>query len=174
MFAKAREKARQNACLSNTRQLGTAVMQYTQDYDEVLPASYYFGANPSTSDQWFEKIAPYMKSTQILVCPSASAAGNHYGWNYDYIGYGSSTSITVYSLAQIAKPAETIMLADATSYTIYRPSRYMPNYQADSLFLYNFNGCRHNEGGNIAWCDGHAKWAAWSSYLLSDELWDRT
>ena len=36
-FAGAREKARETACLSNMSQLGLAVMQYTQDYDECLP-----------------------------------------------------------------------------------------------------------------------------------------
>ena len=34
VFAKAREKARQTSCLSNLRQLGTAMSMYAQDYDE--------------------------------------------------------------------------------------------------------------------------------------------
>src|SRR5579862_176895 len=37
VFAKAREKARQISCLSNMRQLGLAIYQYTEDYDELLP-----------------------------------------------------------------------------------------------------------------------------------------
>jgi prepilin-type N-terminal cleavage/methylation domain-containing protein len=37
VFAQAREKARQTACLSNVKQLGTGVMMYAQDYDETLP-----------------------------------------------------------------------------------------------------------------------------------------
>src|SRR5262245_34259656 len=32
VFAQARDKARQSACLSNTRQIGTAITLYTQDY----------------------------------------------------------------------------------------------------------------------------------------------
>lgn len=39
VFAQAREKARQTSCLSNMKQLGTAFMMYTQDYDERLPNS---------------------------------------------------------------------------------------------------------------------------------------
>src|SRR5690349_20614264 len=39
VFAQAREKARQTACLSNMKQLGTAFMLYVQDYDERLPNS---------------------------------------------------------------------------------------------------------------------------------------
>ena len=36
-FATAREKARQTSCISNLKQLGLAVLQYTQDNDEYLP-----------------------------------------------------------------------------------------------------------------------------------------
>jgi prepilin-type N-terminal cleavage/methylation domain-containing protein len=39
VFAQARAKARQAACLSNMKQIGTAVMMYIQDYDEVYPPS---------------------------------------------------------------------------------------------------------------------------------------
>lgn len=34
IFATAREKARQTACLSNERQLGLAIIQYTQDNED--------------------------------------------------------------------------------------------------------------------------------------------
>ena len=37
VFAQAREKARQTSCLSNTKQIGLAFIQYVQDYDEHLP-----------------------------------------------------------------------------------------------------------------------------------------
>src|SRR4051794_23796801 len=38
VFAQAREKARAISCLSNMKQLGTALAMYLQDYDEkVLP-----------------------------------------------------------------------------------------------------------------------------------------
>jgi prepilin-type N-terminal cleavage/methylation domain-containing protein len=41
VFAKAREKARQIACLSNTKQLGLGFIQYSQDNDEQLPYCFY-------------------------------------------------------------------------------------------------------------------------------------
>jgi prepilin-type N-terminal cleavage/methylation domain-containing protein len=37
VFAQAREKGRQTACLSNCKQLGLALMMYTSDYDDTLP-----------------------------------------------------------------------------------------------------------------------------------------
>jgi prepilin-type N-terminal cleavage/methylation domain-containing protein len=39
VFARAREKARQSACLSNVKQLGLGIMQYVQDYDGMYPDS---------------------------------------------------------------------------------------------------------------------------------------
>ena len=38
VFAQAREKARSISCLSNTNQVGLAILQYVQDYDEALPS----------------------------------------------------------------------------------------------------------------------------------------
>ncbi|PIY51745.1 MAG: hypothetical protein COZ06_04120, partial [Armatimonadetes bacterium CG_4_10_14_3_um_filter_66_18] len=35
VFAKAREKARQTACLSNLKQLGLSIIMYANDYDET-------------------------------------------------------------------------------------------------------------------------------------------
>lgn len=174
VFARAREKARQTSCLNNVKQLALAVMQYTQDYDEVLPASYYPG-NPGTSNQWFEKIQPYINNTQVQICPSARTRNPGYGWNYDFIGYGSSTSIRVYALSDIARPAETIMMADAGNYVIYSPSRYgyVPS-PGTTTYDYNVAGLRHNEGANLGWCDGHAKWLHGNDYLYSTELWDRS
>lgn len=39
VFARARENGRRTSCLSNLRQLGAAFQQYTQDFDEKLPAA---------------------------------------------------------------------------------------------------------------------------------------
>jgi prepilin-type N-terminal cleavage/methylation domain-containing protein/prepilin-type processing-associated H-X9-DG protein len=42
VFAQVREKARQISCVSNMKQIGTALMLYVQDYEETYPA----GSNP--------------------------------------------------------------------------------------------------------------------------------
>jgi prepilin-type N-terminal cleavage/methylation domain-containing protein len=43
VFAQARAKVRQTACLSNPRQIGGALAMYVQDYDERLPDCCSFG-----------------------------------------------------------------------------------------------------------------------------------
>ncbi len=77
VFSQAREKARQAHCVSNTRNLGMALVQYTQDYDER------FFAQPPPCDYlipyelarllhpWYVAIQPYLRNKQVLVCPSA-------------------------------------------------------------------------------------------------------
>jgi prepilin-type N-terminal cleavage/methylation domain-containing protein len=42
VFAKVREKARTIACLSNLKQIGLAVAQYQQDFDESMPCGTAF------------------------------------------------------------------------------------------------------------------------------------
>jgi prepilin-type N-terminal cleavage/methylation domain-containing protein/prepilin-type processing-associated H-X9-DG protein len=71
VFAQAREKARQTACLSDTKQLALGFIQYSQDYDETLPPN----ARPDTTTlppvrlSAFERIIPYVKNADILHCP---------------------------------------------------------------------------------------------------------
>jgi len=78
VFAKARQKARQTACLSNSRQIGTAIMSYAQDYDERFPQNWLGRcANPALGDpgygwDWMETTQPYAKNWPLYTCPSGS------------------------------------------------------------------------------------------------------
>jgi prepilin-type processing-associated H-X9-DG protein len=73
VFAQARVKARQTACLSNCKQIGLGLMLYAQDYDEIFPASRRAssGCNSGTlSSPWNMVILPYTKNEQIFACPA--------------------------------------------------------------------------------------------------------
>jgi prepilin-type processing-associated H-X9-DG protein len=70
VFAQARAKARQAACLSNTKQLGLALSMYTQDYDEMLPAQ-SFDYNDDRQGIWY-LVQGYTKNMDIWTCPSMS------------------------------------------------------------------------------------------------------
>src|ERR1700757_3966218 len=65
VFAKVREKARQTSCLSNEKQIGLALMQYTQDYDESTPA--WVRSSTSGNVYWEQQVAPYVKSVSVYV-----------------------------------------------------------------------------------------------------------
>src|SRR4028118_1359145 len=64
VFAQARSKARQAACLSNQKQIGLAVLQYVQDYDETYPRSNRAYQNEETTGQssWMRHLYTYTKN----------------------------------------------------------------------------------------------------------------
>ena len=87
VFAQARAKARQTACLSNLKQVGIGIMMYAQDYDETLPgiadegpasnsATGYGLAlgflDPAAQRNWCVQIQPYIKNWGVYRCPSAA------------------------------------------------------------------------------------------------------
>lgn len=86
VFAKARENARRASCQSNLKQLGLGVMQYTQDYDETLPIGQDIIGSTTLPMTWDLLIQPYVKSMQILACPSDSASTVY----PDVPGYGKN------------------------------------------------------------------------------------
>ena len=68
VFARARENARRTSCISNTKQIGLAFVQYYQDYDERFPMNKNAGG---AETHWANSsLQPYLKSRQILRCPS--------------------------------------------------------------------------------------------------------
>jgi prepilin-type N-terminal cleavage/methylation domain-containing protein/prepilin-type processing-associated H-X9-DG protein len=115
VFAQAREKARQVSCLSNLRQMSTAVAMYVQDYEAYPVYSY-----PSPSNErWHTILQPYVKNTGVFVCPSSAFQRYHfrnmgYGYNYQYlardVSRGGPGSV---GESAIEYPADTIAIADS-------------------------------------------------------------
>jgi prepilin-type N-terminal cleavage/methylation domain-containing protein/prepilin-type processing-associated H-X9-DG protein len=78
VFAQAREKARAISCLSNMKQIGLGLIQYNQDYDEIMP---FLNARSqpippgNRAERGYELLLnPYIKNWQVYTCPSDSAA----------------------------------------------------------------------------------------------------
>ncbi|MCE5241456.1 DUF1559 domain-containing protein [bacterium] len=127
VFAKAREKARQSSCLSNVKQLGLAMLQYAQDYDERLPMAYDLG---SPRNGLILTTMPYVKSFQVHDCPSASenSVNNYLGSR----SYGYNTALFAVNgpsrlLGEIVRPAEIAMMGDVcqdnnAQYKLQQPS----------------------------------------------------
>jgi prepilin-type N-terminal cleavage/methylation domain-containing protein len=116
-FSRAREQARKTVCISNLKQIGLGIMQYTQDYDERYPIGYPFWHTQEPMNQQellVYTVNPYIKSTQIWDCPSWKG---HYTGTSAYIGnYGFLTGnnnvigvpgiLDAYSLAALNTPTE--------------------------------------------------------------------
>jgi prepilin-type N-terminal cleavage/methylation domain-containing protein/prepilin-type processing-associated H-X9-DG protein len=126
VFAKAREKARQASCESNANQIGLALIQYTQDYDEKFPPVAGIGVgsdnNQYTTDwgtSWYPKtgvtvpglIQSYMKNNQVFVCPSATIrpGSGQSGTNYLY-----NDLLAGVSQAKMNGPADSVLISEST------------------------------------------------------------
>src|SRR5512138_653870 len=75
VFAQAREKARSISCLSNSRQIGTAILMYSQDYDETLIP--WFVRTGIARDEWrhdlvswTQNLQPYIKNGKPVEPPT--------------------------------------------------------------------------------------------------------
>jgi prepilin-type N-terminal cleavage/methylation domain-containing protein/prepilin-type processing-associated H-X9-DG protein len=71
VFAKVREKARQTTCLSNEKQIGLAILQYTEDFDESFPMA----CDTNWHNGWAMQVQPYIKSYNAFLCPDDSKEG---------------------------------------------------------------------------------------------------
>jgi prepilin-type N-terminal cleavage/methylation domain-containing protein/prepilin-type processing-associated H-X9-DG protein len=101
VFAQAREKARQTQCVSNTRQIMTAIRMYMEDYDQQSMYHWY-NRHPSIAGafiSWMEMLNPYIKNADIFLCPSApkdraayttgcTAAASKVVSNYTWVAWG--------------------------------------------------------------------------------------
>jgi prepilin-type N-terminal cleavage/methylation domain-containing protein/prepilin-type processing-associated H-X9-DG protein len=178
VFARAREKARQTSCLSNMKQLTLGMLMYAQDYDEIIPGWIVCGGCTSAIGYgWKHVILPYVKNSQIFICPSsrwninptcaywvawanALNLGTSYGMNDCTEGGGGSTQLP---LAQIIRPSELMLLGEGPS--PWRPVELGP--AGGTPCNRNWPDV-HNDGLNLAFYDGHAKWAKRSRAYDSD------
>ncbi len=175
VFARAREKARQTACLSNVKQLSLGFKMYAQDYDDQLPYCYGETDQNGNSIYWYDMLMPYLKNEQILVCPSAQTLTIGYAWNYPHMPYRFRYAPDPEAeMSYWHHPAEVMIIADKAIETsgwsvfMYCPHHY-PSYW-DSPNNGNVSE-RHNGGSNVAYLDGHAKWLKHNTIQSDQMLW---
>jgi len=174
VFARARENARRASCMSNLKQIALGVMMYTQDYDERFPR---IGGKAPASIRpygWADTLQPYLKSTQILKCPSVGGDVT-VPETLDYVEYFFNIMLndgySGISTASVDFPTTTIMLGDGAKGN----ARYAEDGYTSNTGGMSATGCRqtagsgyfvrlrtedarHLEGANFAFADGHVKW----------------
>jgi prepilin-type N-terminal cleavage/methylation domain-containing protein/prepilin-type processing-associated H-X9-DG protein len=76
VFAQAKAAAKQASCLSNVKQIGLAMAQYLNDYDDRMPMTDYFVYPAGQTKQlvtWSIELQPYVKNWTVFRCPSDSS-----------------------------------------------------------------------------------------------------
>jgi prepilin-type N-terminal cleavage/methylation domain-containing protein len=167
VFARARENARRASCMSNLKQIGLGLMQYTQDYDEKLP--YYNRTDPVTGHGgWAYNLQPYIKSDQIFQCPSEpngpTAVGTTGYADYTYNLFLGWSTAGIHSIAALTQPSLTVAIGDyATNtgqswFTGVVGANCGSGCTAGLATTYLEPGMRHLDGQTFAFTDGHSKW----------------
>lgn len=116
VFSRARENARKSSCLNNMKQVGLGLLQYAQDYNEILPV----GAGRQTTDTgrpvgWIGPTYPYVKSPQLFRCSSDSISRtSSYAYN-QALGFNGRTP----ALSEFTQTAVTVMVFEIQDTTVY-------------------------------------------------------
>jgi len=184
VFTQARAKARQASCLSNTRQIGMGFLQYFQDNDEQFP-------HVRGEVTWANTMQPYLRSRQILRCPSDTSTNwvqplpgktrvrmTSYTLN-GYLAPGVSTLAqggNFPRIATISKPASVIFLTETSKNFdenyfhahIWDPPVSTRHWLVDLNIPDDVCVDIHGDGFNSTYLDGHAKWNRWSKVWWRD------
>jgi len=178
VFAQAREKARATSCLSNMKQIGLAITQYAQDYDETFPLRNY---TQWSAEPWTWTVQPYVKSLAVFYCPDDSSAGEITGpgnaWEGVGISYASNSLMTMWppkfvgimgygpdpgllltgssTMADLNKPAEDIMVTETHCDDVLKAG--------------------NPDGNTSRWgtCSGIEDWPTWSCWTNSGPVLQR-
>jgi len=127
VFAHAREKARQTACLNNQKQVALAFTIWAQDHDESFPGG----------ENWAAALTLPPKSSLICLTQGrARSGGNSYGYN---------TYVADSTLGEFDQPQTTVLTADCSPSNTDRLLRTGADYDA-----------RHNGKVICGFVDGHA------------------
>jgi prepilin-type N-terminal cleavage/methylation domain-containing protein len=137
VFAQAREKARQTSCLSNLKQLGTAMLMYAQDNDGFFPPTVGRTAGQTWYEiSWMHMIQPYVKNLGVFVDPSSGHPNTDWQnspdilYNYCYAPTARSTGPRSDAINLIAGPFGTALWEGIGGY--YGPATGSFTQQASS------------------------------------------
>jgi prepilin-type N-terminal cleavage/methylation domain-containing protein/prepilin-type processing-associated H-X9-DG protein len=179
VFARARESARRTSCSNNIKQIVIGLKSYIGDNDEQYPR--VGGVASSTPFAWGEAIQPYIKSVQILQCPSESNGGVSGPTVSGYSDYFYNSNLATKNEAQLSFVSNVIAVGDAITGAANNADDGCSTNTAacgdTAGGLATFNGGwstdtaaavtsntgaanRHLDGANYGFADGHVKWFA--------------
>lgn len=175
-FGRARENSKRTVCQNNLHQLGLAMLQYTQDFDERLPGIIhgsdgatreggwiYFDAFGGGGNAAFDvkrgSLFSYVKNDQIYVCPTddiGQVTGLTYAIN-SCVGQDRGGSFYMGRKTSFFKNTSQWMLLGEESMD---PDDFFNSTDDGFLSLPTNNAFakRHFSGSNILFIDGHTKW----------------
>lgn len=183
VMARVREKSRAATCVSNLKQIFVASQLYMQDNNEDLPPNAHAiinFADPSAAN-WKSNIigsmSPYIKSKQILFCPSVQESTSIYApTNLSDTSYVGNSVVMGRKLSVVPNASEIVFMHEFP----YRTNTFYCNpfwdEEKSQFYIndgysnavpdeaFNFPKAVHSDGENVLFCDGHVKWRKSDSF----------
>lgn len=184
VFSRARENGRRASCQSNLKQIGLGLLQYSQDFDEILVADWHGStaadgtdktqplSSATVSYKWMDAAFPYIKNEQVFNCPSAqgraarpyryyknlSAETEDYGSYTITHGYGANNSVRTPPVSHplLDDLVNLSQVADAPR-TVWISDGNGDFYSSVTVNGVNNVLERHLEMTNVLFLDGHVK-----------------
>jgi prepilin-type processing-associated H-X9-DG protein/prepilin-type N-terminal cleavage/methylation domain-containing protein len=182
-LARAKEKGRQVACLSNLRQIGLAVRFYADDNADAFPRSQH-SAFSHGQLTWGRALAPELGATTITWTNLLSGVYHcssdrrttpwSYGLNV-YFELGPNDDYrgrpqTWQRVGSVPKPTATILFAENAS----SADHIMPNFWVSAQDTVDVASRRHGQRANYMFVDGHVEALKFKSVYdpsLQVDLW---
>jgi prepilin-type processing-associated H-X9-DG protein/prepilin-type N-terminal cleavage/methylation domain-containing protein len=183
---KAREKAKSISCVNNQKQIGLGINSYADDSDEWIYPQRYSRSSPF-GIFWFEQInTDYINNEAVFHCPS----NTDFAFTYDLVSYGfnlfgspkgtgfgrsfvhgavADPDAPAIKLSQVAKPSNTIMIADSNDTSL----TWGATIATEAIWAPGVVGSRHGGGVNILWADGHVSWQLYPAIAGNLAWWNR-
>ena len=167
VFGRARENARRSSCQSNLKQIGIGTLQYVQDYDERFPLGVWVDTSSGTPEAItvVETIQPYLKSRQVMICPSDSGEPD-----VEMYGFANWPKVSYTANNQVATSPGFFASIGITGLPDDPPPAHIAQIKSSARLPFIWDGIstgnpyevivnrRHFEGANCAFADGHVKW----------------
>ncbi len=174
VFAQARAKARQAACVSNLRQIGLALSLYQDDNDERLMTGHPLPDLDSSGESqyggWAGACNVYARAPRLFVCPTDYAPGAAISGEPAYpISYFFNRNLGADGVTgglprcAFSAPSATVMVTESTLGYPRRAARLQNPEETESPLANYFYATdaasnRHQGGRIFLLADGHARW----------------
>ena len=184
-LAKARDKARAIACVSNMKQMGLAHAMYQDDNNGYIPPVYMYSENKTKIIWWPDFCGIHIGDFKLFVCPVVANPWNSTWlrtgldsiypnplkcsyfkaeWLGGNIGNGGEGNMAL--ISDFVEPSNTVAVADSTDCIYHWTGDTVTRSYSDCKIKF-----QHNDLCNMLRFDGHVSSEKWSKYDTSNTMW---